>query len=98
MDIRDICIGDSCIASYRLEHQTMTMVLRDYCDTSYEIVMTHCDQLIVNGSVGFSLSEGSFSKSADGHHWCFQDEDGAVMELRFKAYAMKRIAAPGSGQ
>jgi hypothetical protein len=91
MNIKDICIGDSKISEYRLEGQTLTMILQDYAETSYEVVMAHCDNIIVKGSVGFSLSEGKFTASELGDHWCFYDEDGAVMELRFRGYTMRRI-------
>ena len=91
MNIKDICIGDSKISEYRLEGQTLTMILQDYAEISYEIVVAHCDRIFVKGSVGFSLSEGKFTASEIGDHWYFYDEDGAVMELSFRGYTMKRI-------
>ena len=80
MRIKDICIGDSRIVEYRLDNTTMTMILEDYEGASYEIVMHRCNQILVRGSVGFSLSEATFVKNEVGDHWCFHDEDGAVIE------------------
>ena len=91
MKIKDICIGDSKISEYRLENQTLTMVFQDYTETSYEIVMTHCSYIYVKGSVGFDLSEGKFTKNEFGDHWAFYDTDGAVLELKFSGYTMKKI-------
>ena len=91
MNINDICIGDSKINEYKLENQTLTMILQDYTETLYEIVMTNCTYIFVKGSVGFDLSEGSFKKDKIGDYWCFYDTDGAVLELRFRGHAIRRI-------
>lgn len=91
MNIKNLSIGDSQIKEYKLENQTLTMILEDYTETSYEIVMTNCCYIFVRGSVGFSLSEGKFTTNKTGEHWCFYDEDGATLELRFKNYEMKQV-------
>jgi len=93
MNIKDLCIGDSQINEYKLENQTLAMVFVDYTETLYEIVMADCSYIFVKGSVGFSLSEGKFTTTKAGEHWCFYDEDGAVLELKFKfkSNEMKRI-------
>lgn len=91
MNIKDICIGDSQINEYKLEDQTLTMILQDHNETSYEIIMTHCRHISVKGSVGFSLSEGKFTRNETGDHWYFYDTDGAVLELEFKGYTLRKI-------
>jgi hypothetical protein len=91
MNIKDLCIGDSKINQYSLENETLTMVLEDCNGASYEIVMTHCNYISEKGAVGFSLSEGRFTKNEIGDHWCFYDADGAVLELRFRGYAIRKI-------
>lgn len=91
MNIKDICIGDSVIVEYRLENQTLTMIIKDYNEASYEIVMNHCIYILVKGSVGFDLSEGSFKRNEIGDHWCFFDSDGAVLELKFRGYTMRQL-------
>lgn len=91
MNINSLCIGDSEVVEYRLENRTLTMIFKDYTETSYEIVMTDCRRISVKGSVGFSLSTATFVNNATGDHWRFYDSDGAVMELEFNGYTMKRI-------
>ncbi len=90
MNIKDMCIGDSKINEYRLENQTLTMIIQDHAEIAYEIVMTHCSYILEKGAVGFSLSEGSFTKNEIGDHWCFCDAEGAVLELKFAGYTMKQ--------
>ena len=89
MKIQDICIGDSKINEYKLEGQDLTMILEDFNGDLYEFAMANCTFVHVIGSVGFSLSEGEFTKDNDGDRWRFYDEDGAVLELRFKGYSMR---------
>lgn len=97
MRIKDICIGDSRIVEYRLDNTTLTMILEDHEGASYEIVMHRCNHILVRGSVGFSLSKATFVKNEAGDHWCFHDEDGAVMALRFDGYAMRQIHRAAAG-
>lgn len=91
MKIQNISIGDSKINEYKLEGQNLTMILEDYNGTLYEIAIENCTFVHVIGSVGFSLSEGKFTKDDDGDRWRFYDEDGAVLELKFKGYSMRKI-------
>ncbi len=91
MNIKDICIGDSQINQYELENQNLTMILQDYADNLYEIVMTNCTHISAKGSVGFSFSTGKFTKNETGDHWFFYDEDGAVLELKFRGHTIRKI-------
>jgi hypothetical protein len=91
MKIQNICIGDGKIEEYRLDNMTLTMIFEDYAGASCEIVMHRCSHLLVRGSVGFSLSEAKFARNEAGDHWCFHDEDGAAMEIRFNGYAIRQI-------
>ncbi len=91
MNIKEICIGDGRINEYKLENQTLAMIIEDYAGALYEVVMTQCSHIFVKGSVGFSLSEGRFTRDGTGDHWCFYDEDGAVMEIKFKGYAIRKL-------
>lgn len=91
MNINDIPIGDSRIEWYRIENNALSMRITDYNDISYEIEMNNCGYLFVNGSVGFSMSSGKFNRAGIHDHWFFYDEDGAVMEIKFNGYTIKRI-------
>ena len=91
MKIQNISIGDSKINEYKLEGQSLAMILEDFNEDLYEIAMMSCSFVHVIGSVGFSLSEGKFTKDNDGDHWRFYDEDGAVLELKFKGYSIRKI-------
>lgn len=91
MKISDICIGDSQINEYKLENGTLTMILQDYTESCYEIVLSNCSYISVIGSVGFSLSDAKFNRTKQGDVWMFSDEDGAVMEIHFDGYSMRQI-------